>query len=104
MTPEQELQRAREAESLLNSPLFVEARQSLERQLAALRRDVNIHSTEMHTRLILMEQLSGRFFSFFEQALQTGKMAQVKLQDEERRRTLQERAVDMFRRQGRNAL
>jgi hypothetical protein len=30
-------------------------------------------------------------------------MAQVRLQDDARRRTLQERAVDMFRRQGRNA-
>jgi hypothetical protein len=103
MTPDEELRRAREAESLMNSPLFVEARQSLERQLTSLRRDVNIHATEMHTRLILMEQLSAKFFSFFEQALQTGKMAQVRLQDDARRRTLQERAVDMFRRQGRNA-
>lgn len=104
MTPDQELQNAREAEGLLNSPLFVAARLSLETQLAQLRRSVPIHDTGMHTRLILMEQISQRFFSFFEQSVQTGKMAQVRLQDDERRRGLMQQGLAMFQRNGRNGL
>lgn len=104
MTPDQELQRAREAEGILNAPLFVEARKSLESQLAQLRRSVPIHETGMHTRLILMEQLSQRFFAFFEQSVQTGKMVQVKLNDDERRKTLLEQGLAMFARNGRNSL
>lgn len=104
MTPEEEIRRAREAEGLLNAPLFLEARRGLDMQLAALRREVPIHATEMHSRLILMEQLSQRFFSFFEQTVQTGKMARIKLQDDERRRGIVQQGLAIFRRDGRNGL
>lgn len=104
MTPEEELRRARDAERLVNDPMFQEGRKYLEAQLSQLRRDVPIHQTEMHTRLILMEQLALRFFGFFDQAIQTGKFAQVRLAEEEKRRSLREQAVAMFSRHGRNAL
>lgn len=104
MTRDEELHRAREAEQVISAPIFQEARRNLEGQLAQLRRDVPIHQTDMHTRLILMEQLSHRFFAFFDQAVQTGGFAQVQLADEERRRSLRDQAVAMFSRIGRNAL
>lgn len=104
MTPEQELIRAGEARQLLQSALFIEARKNLEEQLASLRRSVPIRETEMHTRLIIMEQLKENFFGFFEQLAQTGRMAELHLQEKERQRSLLERGMLMFRTGGRNAL
>jgi hypothetical protein len=104
VTPEQELQRAREAQRLLDDPLFKAARENLEGQLTQLRRDVPIGQTEMHTRLILMGQIADRFFGYFEQIAQTGLLAQVHLDDlEKRRRTLSQR-LQSYAQWGRNAL
>lgn len=104
MSPAEELRKARDAEQVVNAPIFQEARKHLESQLAQLRRDVPIHQTEMHTRLILMEQLSVRFFGYFDQLVQTGKFAQVKLSEEERRRNIFQEGMAAVRRIGRNAL
>ncbi len=104
MTPEEELRRAGEARQILNSALFIEARKNVEEQLASLRRSVPIRETEMHTRLIIMEQLKESFFGFFEQLAQTGRMAELHLQEKERQRSLLERSMLMFKTGGRNAL
>lgn len=104
MTPEEELRRAGEARQILNSALFIEARKNLEEQLASLRRSVPIRETEMHTRLIIMEQLKESFFGFFEQLAQTGRMAELHLQEKERQRSLLEKGLLMFRTAGRNGL
>ena len=98
------LERARQARAMLDSALFQEARKDLEGQMQHLRRTVAISSSEMHTRLILMEQLADRFFGFFEQLAQTGQMAELELAEEERRRGLIERGLLMFQRGGRGAL
>lgn len=104
MTPEEELRRAGEAKQILNSALFLEARKNLEEQLASLRRSVPIRETEMHTRLIIMEQIKENFFGFFDQLAQTGRMAELHLQEKERQRGLLERGLLMFRTAGRNGL
>lgn len=98
------LQKAREARAMLDSPLFVEARANIAGQLEQLRRDVPIAATEMHTRLILMGQLADRFFGFFEQLAQTGKMEELRLADERRRQNLIEQGLMMFRQRGRGAM
>lgn len=104
MSPEQELARAGEARQMLNAPLFQEARADLERQLAEVRRTVPISATEMHTRLILMEQLKEQFFDYFEQLAQTGRLVELQIEQEKQRRSLLEKGVAMFRTGGRNAL
>lgn len=104
MTPEQEMHRAGDARQMINSPLWVEARADLEGKLAQLRRTVPISSTEMHTRLILMEQIKEQFFGYFEQLAQTGRMAEIQMDQEQHRRSLIERGIAMFRTGGRNAL
>jgi hypothetical protein len=104
MTPEQERLRAGEARQMIDSTLFQCARQDLEEKLAQLRRTVPISSTEMHTRLILMEQLKEQFFSYFEQIAQTGKLAEIQLEQERQRRSLLEQGIAMFRTSGRNGV
>lgn len=103
MTLEQEIQRAGEARQLLDSPLFMAARENLRAQLTERRRIVPMVETQMHTRLILAEQLMGYFFDYFEQIAQTGKLAQMKLEEEAKRRSLMEQGIAMFQRMGRNA-
>ena len=102
--PEEAFRRSAEARQIIESPLFVEARKFLDDQLAELRRSVPISQTDMHTRLILMEQIARKFYGFFELLAQTGQMRQVELADQERRRTLMERGLAVFQRQGRGGL
>lgn len=104
MSPEQELHRAGEARQMLNSMLWQEARADLESKLAQLRRTVPISSTEMHTRLILMEQVKEQFFGYFEQMAQTGRMAEIQMEQDRQQRSLIEKGIAMFRTGGRNAV
>lgn len=104
MTPDEELRRAGEATQMLQSPVFVMARKDLEERIAMARRSVPIRDTEMHTRLILMEQLAENFFAYFDQLAQTGKLAQLRLDEEAKRRSMLERGVAMFRTGGRNVI
>ena len=104
MNPNQELLRAREAQQLLDSALFQEMRKSIEDQLATIRRTVPLRDTDMHTRVILMGQLWDNLTGYFEQLALTGKMAEMKLREEEERRSLMQRGLAMFRTSGRNAI
>ena len=104
MNPNQELLRAREAQQLLDSALFQEARKSIEGQLATIRRTVPLKDTDMHTRVIIMGQLWDSLLGYFEQLALTGKMAEMQLREEEQRRGLIERGIAMFRTGGRNAI
>lgn len=104
MTPDEELQRAREAQRWLDDPMFKAARADMEGQLVQLRRDVPIGQTDMHTRLILMGQIADRFFGYFEQIAQTGKFAQLHLEElEQRRRTIGQRLA-AYAQLGRNGI
>lgn len=104
MTSEQELRRAGDARQVIDSVIFQEAKTSLEDQMAHLRRSVPIGATEMHTRLILMEQIAGQFFGFFEQLAQTGRMAELHLDEQRRQQSLMEKGLAIFRTGGRNAV
>lgn len=104
MTPEQELQRAGEARVVSESPIFVEAKTFLYERMRSARRAAPLTATEMHTKLILMEQLADEFFGFFEQLAQTGKLAQDWLNLEEQRQKSWRERLLMFQRFGRNGL
>ena len=104
MTPEQELIRAREAQQLLDSTLFQQARKNLEDQLATIRRTVPIRDTDMHTRVILMGQLWENLVGYFEQLAQTGQLAEIQLREKEQQRSMLERGLALFRTSGRNAI
>lgn len=97
-----EIQRAGEARQILDSPLFQAAKAAIEERLLQARRAVPIKDTDMHTRLILMDQLWGSLLDYFEQIALSGKMADIQLRDAEARQTLAQQGIAMFRRFGRN--
>jgi hypothetical protein len=103
MRPEEEIIRAGEARQILDSRMMVDARKSLEDQLAQLRRAVKINDTDMHTRLILMEQMYGFLMDWFNQIAQTGKMAEITLRQQEQQRMLSELNMRSWHQMGRNA-
>lgn len=104
MTPEQEIQRAREAQRWLDDELFKAARGDVYGQLKAARLTASTTDTLLHSKLILMEQMADRFFGYFEQLAQTGKFAQMQLDDIERQRKgLKERLMS-YAQWGRNGM
>jgi hypothetical protein len=96
--------RANDAKHILNSTLWQEVKTDIEGKLQYLRRSVPITSTDMHTRIILMEQLWGFMLDYFEKIAQTGKIEALKLEEEARRKSLIEQGIAMFRTGGRNTL
>lgn len=101
---EKELRRAGEARQILDSSLFREARADIEGKLADMRRRVPITATDMHTRLILMDQLWGYVLDYFEQTAQTGKLAELQLKEAEERRQSWLERMRAFTMSGRGAL
>jgi hypothetical protein len=79
MSPEEELIRAGEARQIIDSRMFQEACQRISESLAAQRRQVPMSNTDMHTRLILTEQLWGNINDWLMQAVETGKFAEFSL-------------------------
>lgn len=84
MTPELEMIRAGQAQELLDSPLFKEAQAMIESSLADQRRRAPIRDSDMHTRLILTEQLYGNLIDYFKQIADTGKLAQFEIERKKR--------------------
>lgn len=96
--------RANDAKAILNSVFWQDAKADIEGKLQYLRRTVPITATESHTRIILMEQVWGFLQDYFTQIAQTGKMELKIREEEERKRTLMEQGLAMFRMGGRNSL
>jgi len=94
LTPEQEVEREAQARSILESPIFLEACKSLEESLAANRQSIPWRETEMHTRLIIAEQIYTQIRDHLRMVMQTGEMARLKLkQDEEQRQGILRRIM-----------
>lgn len=102
MNPEQESRRALEARHILEHVLFTDARADFEARLKEARRAAPIGATELHTRLILLEQVGVQFFEYFELAVQTGKLADDQLGHDQRRQQRLAEAFAAFTATGRN--
>lgn len=93
-TPEQEVERARTAQQVLENEIFKEACQRIEEGLAAQRQRVPIRETEMHTRLILMEQIWVQLKDYIQDVAITGRFAQDVIKEREtREKSLLERIL-----------
>lgn len=101
-TPQEELRAAGDARHVLDNPVFQKARAELYEKLRQARKAAPITASEVHARLIIMEQLADQFFDYFEFVLQTGKMAQATLDQESGQQSLKERGLALFRTLGRN--
>lgn len=104
MTPEQELRRAGEAQRLLDDALFKAAREDVYGQLRAARIAAPTTATELHSRLILMEQIADRFFGYFDQIAQTGKFAQDYLTGQQEQRKSWAQRMRTYAQMGRAGL
>lgn len=102
MNLETEVHRAGEARQILDSPMWIAAKADIETHLSNARRTVPLKDTDMHTRLILMEQLWGSLIGYFENIAMTGKMADIQLREAAERKSLIDRGIALFRAQGRN--
>lgn len=76
---EEERARGAQAERILNEPLFIEARRSIESQLARVRHDIPTRDTDMMVRAVLMEQLWNQLVQYFEYAVQSGELSNERL-------------------------
>ena len=74
-TPEQEIERARTAQQVLENEIFKEACQRIEEGLAGQRQRVPLRETDMHTRLIMLEQLWVQLKDYIQQVADTGVFA-----------------------------
>lgn len=83
MSPEEELVRAGEARGIIESTIFIEACKRITDSLADQRRRVPVRDTDMHTRLIITEQLWGNIQDWLRQTADTGKFAEVAIQQRE---------------------
>lgn len=88
MTPEEEVIRAGQARQLLDSPLFIEACKRVSDSLADQRKRVPVRDTDMHTRLIITEQLWGNIQDWLTGIAETGKLAQFEINQREARKGL----------------
>lgn len=80
---EQDKRRAMDAERILREPIFVEACNALDRELRTLRERVPIRDTDMHTRLILAEQMHGKVLDYLRAVMSGGDAAQIILRERE---------------------
>lgn len=83
-TPEDEVVRAGQAREVLENPMFREAVAFIEEGLKSQRRAIPLRETEMHTKLIVTEQLWENLKDWLEQTAQTGQLAQLQIAEKKR--------------------
>lgn len=90
-TPDQEIARAAEAERVLATPVFKEACNRIDAELRMMRESVPMRDTDMHTRLVLAEQLFGKLLDHLRALMMSGDFAreQLKLRENFSERMLQ---------------
>jgi predicted component of type VI protein secretion system len=79
MNPEQEIRRSADARFILNHDLYKEAWNATADALTQQRRKVALKDTDMHTRLIMAEQVLDSVRRHIEDAMNTGRMAEIQL-------------------------
>lgn len=78
-TPQQEISRAGEAERVLATPVFKEACNRIDAELRLMRESVKLSDTDMHTRLIIAEQLWGKLLDHLKAVMLSGDYAREQL-------------------------
>ena len=83
MSPEEELRKAGEARQLLDSAIFIEACHRINEGLAEQRKRVPVRDTDMHTRLIITEQLWANLRDWLTSVADTGRFADLQIKQRE---------------------
>lgn len=87
MSLEEEVIKAGEAEQVLDSRIFNEAKMRVKEGILAQMKTVPLADEKMHTKLILALQIWESIESYLHQAVATGKLAKYQLSEEEKRKT-----------------
>lgn len=88
MALEDEVRQGGDARQVLESTIFIEAREHVREKIDRLMRQVPVADQTMHTRLILMLQCWDTLERYFEQIKQTGEIAELQLQEAERKKRI----------------
>ncbi len=100
LTPEEESRRGDLAKIVLENALFVEACNHLDAELRLMRERVPMSDRDMHTRIILAEQMQAKVLDYLKAVMMSGDAAKLQLRE---RRSLADR-IDYARQHGlRNA-
>lgn len=85
MSPEEEVFRGGKAREVLESAIFLEAKQRVIDGINAKMRTVPLTEERMHTRLIMLLQAWNSLEAYLEQVKETGKMADFQIEDQKRK-------------------
>jgi len=90
-----DIARAEEAKSVLATPVFKEACNRIDAELRMMRESTNLKDSDMHTRLIIAEQMWGKLLDHLRSLMMSGDYARERLR---LRENFAERAAAAVRR------
>ena len=90
-----DIARAEEAKSVLVTPVFKEACNRIDAELRMMRESVGLNDSDMHTLLIIAEQMWGKLLDHLRSLMMSGDYAREKLK---LRESHMERAAQAIRR------
>lgn len=93
--PQTDIARAAEAQAVLTTPVFKEACNRIDAELRMLRESVGMKDTDMHSRLILAEQMWGKLLDHLKSIMVSGNFARERLKLKE---NFAERMAESIRR------
>lgn len=93
--PQTDIARAAEAERVLATPVFREACNRIDAELRMMREGVGMNDTDMHSRLILAEQMWGKLLDHLKSIMMSGNYARERLRLKE---NFAERMAESIRR------
>jgi hypothetical protein len=85
LTPEQDINRSAEAERVLVTPVFKEACNRIDAEFRMQRERVPLNDSDMHTRLVIAEQLWGKMLDHLRSLMMKGAYAKEQLKLRETR-------------------
>jgi hypothetical protein len=86
MAIDEDIARGGEAAQVLDSPVFIAAKQAIAEGIQRQMRSVPLSNQDMHSRLIMLVQVWDQLEKYLEQIKQSGQIAQFQVVQEEERR------------------
>ncbi len=83
LTPEEESRRGDVAKLVLENALFIEACNQLDAELRLMRERVPMADRDMHTRIILAEQMQAKVLDYLRAVMMSGESAKLQLRERE---------------------
>ena len=85
MTNEEEITRAQDAKFILDNYLYQDAWKQIKEGIVNAMNQSTMGDEKTHTRLVMALQITNKLQKHFEQAMETGKLAELQLMDKKKR-------------------